>query len=167
MAQITFEGPAVLVRDMKASRKFYEVLLGQEVRFEVGDEYVQFATGFSLWAESGARQTIYGTDAVSASDRPRLAGQEEFELYFETDELEAVWTSLSSAGGEVVHEIRTHPWGQRCFRVRDPEGILVEIGEPMSVVALRFLGQGLSIAETAKRTLLPESMVLAIIEQSS
>ena len=95
-----------------------------------------------------------------------MPGREHFELYFETAELDAVWQRLTSEGLPVVHEIRTQPWGQRCFRVRDPEGYLVEIGEPMSVVAGRFLSQGFSVAETAKKTMLPESMIEAIRDET-
>jgi hypothetical protein len=36
---------------------------------------------------------------------------------------------------------------------------IVEVGEPMESVAKRFLRKGLSIEETAKRTLMPEEFV--------
>ncbi len=162
MNKISFEGPAVIVTDMQSARRFYETLLGQEVRFSVGDNYVHFATGFSLWLASSASETIYGESGKSALKPMAETGPERFELYFETADLDTAWERLFEEKIPVVHEIRTQPWGQRCFRVRDPEGYLVEIGEPMSVVAARYLSQGLSVGETAKRTMLPEAMIEAI-----
>jgi len=56
---------------------------------------------------------------------------------------------------------REQPWGQRGVRVYDPDGHIVEVGEPMWVVVQRFLAQGMSAAAVAERT----SMPLAVVEQ--
>lgn len=167
MAQISFEGPAVMVRNMKASRSFYEGLLGQEVRFEVGDDYVHYTSGFSLWLVSSAMQTIHGETEETSPGSRNENRQDTFELYFETAALDEVWKHLSAEDVEPAHEMRTQPWGQRCFRVRDPDGYLVEVGEPMSVVAERFLSQGFSIEETARKTFLPEAMLREMCNVSS
>ena len=53
------------------------------------------------------------------------------------------------------------PLGQRAFRVHDPDGHIVELGEPMPVVIHRLLGQGMTPAAVAKQTGMP----LAIVEQ--
>ncbi len=156
--RISFEGPAVMVRDVAACREFYEGLLGQEVLFAVGENYVAYATKFSLWAQGCAAENIYGAAAPAAVERQ---GMEVFELYFETEELDAAWDKLGQTA-PVVHGIREQPWGQRMFRVRDPEGNVVELGEPMPFVARRFLGQGLSPEETSQRTMLPLPLILAI-----
>ena len=47
------------------------------------------------------------------------------------------------------------------IRVYDPDGHIVEVGEPMWVVIQRFLAQGMSAAAVAERT----SMPLAVVEQ--
>jgi hypothetical protein len=85
-----------------------------------------------------------------------------FELYFESVEIESDLEKLRLAKVPFIHELREQPWGQRCFRVRDPEGRIVEIGEPMPVVAKRFLAQGLSFEEVSKRTMLPVNIVKQI-----
>ena len=33
----------------------------------------------------------------------------------------------------IVHPIRTEPWGQRVFRLLDPDGHIVEVGEPQAL----------------------------------
>lgn len=156
---IVFEGPALMVRDMKAAREFYETVLGQEVLFSVGEAYVAYQGKFSLWESGGASAMIFGAEA--ARDLGPGMGTP-FELYFETTELDAAWERLEKAGVNVVHAIQEQPWGQRCFRVRDPEGRLVELGEPMPLVVKRYLDQGLSVAQVAERTLMPEAMVEAV-----
>jgi hypothetical protein len=62
--------------------------------------------------------------------------------------------------------LREQPWGQRVFRVYDPDGHIVEIGEPMPVVIQRFLAQGMSAEEAAERTSMPLEIVQKIAESA-
>ena len=66
---------------------------------------------------------------------------------------------LLEAGVEYVHPLREHPWGQRVFRVYDPDGHIVEVGEPMSEVIARLLGEGKSVEAVAEQTAMPLEMV--------
>ena len=50
-------------------------------------------------------------------------------LYFVSDDLDKDFARLASVAN-VVHPIKTEHWGQRVFRFRDPDGHLVEIGDP-------------------------------------
>jgi hypothetical protein len=52
------------------------------------------------------------------------------------------------------------------FRVYDPDGHIVEIGEPMPVVIHRFLAQGMSAEEAAERTSMPLEIVQKIAESA-
>ena len=47
------------------------------------------------------------------------------------------------------------------FHVYDPDGHLVELGEPMSAVIARLLGKGLSAEAVAERT----AMLLDVVQQ--
>ncbi len=154
--QINFISPAVLVRDVERSRQFYEEVLGQTVEMDNG-EHVAFVGGFSIWQGEHAYGMIFGADQHYAS-----GGAKEFELYFETEELEQAWQNSAAAGVETIHPIHEHPWGQRGFRLYDPDGHMVEIAEPLSCVVKRFLAEGLTIAEIAQRTSIPEPMVEAM-----
>jgi hypothetical protein len=76
-------------------------------------------------------------------------------------DIETVVARLVDADVPVVHPLREQPWGQHVIRFYDPDGHVVEIGEPMPAVISRFLGQGLSVEEVARRT----SMPLEIVQQ--
>jgi len=152
---IQFQSSVLFVKDIAASRRFYEKLLGQTVDIDFGPN-VGFK-GFSIWQIDHASEMIFERPSEVAGQ----LGHKNFELYFETDNLENVWSNLTAANTPVVHPVREHPWGQRAFRVHDPDGHIVELGEPMPVVIHRLLGQGMTPAAVAKQTGMP----LAIVEQ--
>jgi catechol 2,3-dioxygenase-like lactoylglutathione lyase family enzyme len=153
---VTYQSSVIFVQDIAASRHFYEELLGQEVEMDFGPN-VGFGGGFALWQVDHAFQMIYERAPYAAQ---RL-GRQNYELYFETGDLEAASIRLSGAGVEFVHPLREQPWGQRAFRIYDPDGHIVELGEPMPAVIARLLGEGLSAGAVAERTGMP----LEIVEQ--
>jgi len=153
---ITFQASVIFVKDIGVSRRFYEELLGQKVMFDFG-ENVTFAGGFAIHDANHISQLLFSRP----SPNRKQPGEENFELYFETDDLDAVLNRLSDAGVEFVHPLREQPWGQRVFRLYDPDKHIVEIGEPMSTVVRRFLRQGMSEEETAQRS----SMPLEVVQQ--
>ena len=61
--------------------------------------------------------------------------------------------------------MREQPWGQQVVRVRDPDGHIVEVGEPIPVFVARFLAQGMSVDEAAERTSVPADVVRQIDAQ--
>lgn len=151
---IAFEGVALMVRNMPACRAFYETLLDRKVLFRVEEAYTAYEDKLSLWGMDGAHQMVFGRAPAPAREDP-----ERFELYFECQDPALVLGRMEAAGVPLVHALREAPWGQRCFRARDPEGNVVEVAEPMPQVARRFLAQGLSVEQTAERTMLPQEMI--------
>lgn len=156
---IRFEGPAVFVSDMAAARAFYEGRLDQDVLFAVGETYTAYGSGLTLWGAAAARQMIHGTPPAEA---PGPQGRDNFELYFESEDLDAAWARMD--GARAVHPVREAPWAQRCFRVLDPDGHIVEVGEPMPLVVRRLLADGLSAEEAAERTMVPLELVKSMAE---
>lgn len=153
---IRFQSGVIFVKDIEASRRFYEGLLGQEVEMDFGPN-VGFVGGFAIWQVDHACQIIF----ERAPDETGSLGRENCELYFEADDLDTLHAQLSDAGVQFAHPLREQPWGQREFRVYDPDGHIVEIGEPMPVVIQRFLAQGMSVEKVGERT----SMPLEIVQQ--
>lgn len=153
---ITFQSAVIFVQDVDTSRHFYEGLLGQQVLMDHGPN-VGFAGGFAIWQADHARQIM----GQQPPGEPRPLGRGNLELYFETGDIETAVARLMDADVPVVHPLREQPWGQRVIRFYDPDGHIVEIGEPMPAVVGRFLGQGLSVDEVAQRT----SMPLEIVQQ--
>jgi catechol 2,3-dioxygenase-like lactoylglutathione lyase family enzyme len=157
---IAYQAPAIFVQDIAASRRFYEELLGQEVKMDFGPA-VDFAGGFHLWQIDHAFQTIYGR-APDAIQRPR---SHNVELHFETADAKAASIRLAEAGVEFVHPLSEMPWGKRIFRVRDPDGHVIAVGEPMPAVIARLLDEGLAVESVIERTAMPAELVKQIAQE--
>jgi catechol 2,3-dioxygenase-like lactoylglutathione lyase family enzyme len=156
---IKFEGSVIFVKDVKASRRFYEDLLGQKVEDDFG-RFVGYEGGFGIWEADFAHQLIY--DEPLEESGP--LGKRNLELYFETEDIEEAWDRFSETAVKLVHPMIEQPWGQRVFRLYDPDGHIVEIGEPLPVVAKRLLNQGRSPEEVAEKTMMPLEAVKKIAE---
>ena len=158
MSDLVFHSPAVFVRDMAACKDFYAAVLGQPVVFDLGD-YVAFQ-GFSLWQEDLAGKMIHGEGTANA---PMRAGGG-LELYFESGDLDGVWTELEAAGVPVLHAIVEQSWGQRCFRILDPDGRIVEVAETMGRTVRRLLDAGEGLEAVAERTMMPLELARRLAE---
>ena len=80
-------------------------------------------------------------------------------MYFEEEQFEEFIDRLKGYKISYVHDVVEYPWGQRVIRFYDPDMHIIEVGESMETVVRRFIGQGLSIEETAKRTQHPIEFV--------
>ncbi len=49
-------------------------------------------------------------------------------FYFETDDLDASFARAAPLA-QVIHGIAVQDWGGRVFRLRDPDGHIIEVGE--------------------------------------
>jgi len=121
--------------------------------------HVAFAGGLSL-------QSNYAE--LVGQDLPMQARPNNFQLYFEVEELDS-WQSIIEgiAGIEFIHQAKEYPWGQRVMRFYDHDAYIVEVAESMESVAKRFLSQGLSVEETAQRTMFPLEFVENLLVRSS
>lgn len=147
-----FEGPLYAVRSMAVSRAFYEQVMGRTVAMDLGANLV-FAGGPTLQEGFGA---LVGFPEEKTQYRAYNG-----ELYFETTTFEEDVARIKAAGVELLHDKKEYPWGQHTLRFFDPDGHIIELGEPMDFVAARFLLAGMSVEETAKKTQFP----IAIVEK--
>jgi catechol 2,3-dioxygenase-like lactoylglutathione lyase family enzyme len=155
---IKFQSTVLFVRDIAESRRFYESLLGQKIQADFGLN-VGFEGGLALWQFDHAYSNVFGRPPETTDK----LGRDNLEVYFETDDIQGVWNALAAASVPAVHEPREQPWGQSVFRVYDPDGHVVEIGEPMAFVVQRFASQGLTVDEIAQRTFMPCEIVERIV----
>ena len=151
---IAYRSCVIFVQDIAVSRRFYEELLGQAVETDFGSS-VDLQDGFNLLQIDHAFQTVY----ARAPDTAERLRQGNHELHFETADAKALSDRLSKAGVEFVHPLREMPWGKRIFRVRDPDGHTVAVGEPMTAVIARLLDEGMSAQAVAERTGMPLEIV--------
>ena len=63
-------------------------------------------------------------DPIADGDGPGDGWQHHFNqyIYISVDNLEAVYSRIESAGGEIEHAIENKPWGERIFYAKDPSG---------------------------------------------
>lgn len=112
----------LVVSNFEVSREFYEKMLNLKVTHDHGENIV-FENGFALHSSEHFTALI--------DQRKVRFGENNIELYFESDELDKIEKRLKKNGISFVHTIRMQPWKQRVIRFYDPDRYIVEIGEPM------------------------------------
>ncbi|WP_418462835.1 glyoxalase [Frisingicoccus sp.] len=99
-------------------------------------------------------------------DRKVVGGGNDAELYFEENHIDEFLDKLDNSTFDIeyLNRCKEHDWGQRVIRLYDPDRHVIEVGEEMEYVARRFLKQGMTAEQTAKKTQLPLSRVEVLIE---
>jgi hypothetical protein len=158
---ITFQGSVIMVKDVTVSRKFYEELLERKVLADFGP-VVGYEGGLSIWQVDHAYSILFNG---KFNDESAL-GRKNMELCFEVNDIHPIWKEISSRKTPLVHPLQEQPWGQLVFRIYDPDGHIVEVGEAIPVFVTRFLSQGMTIQQVAERTSVPEEAVRQIAEST-
>jgi predicted enzyme related to lactoylglutathione lyase len=97
MKTIKFICPLVTVSNIDLSRKFYETILKQKVKFDFGAN-VTFHGDFAIHLDSHFSGLI--------DNKKIVKGGNDFELYFEFDDLDELVGRLIQNGVEFVHPLR-------------------------------------------------------------
>ncbi len=142
----------LVVTDMERSKAFYRDVMGLEI---TGD--------FGANVEMGGRLALQTLESWAGfiGNRPVTLGGNAMEIYFETEDLDTVALHLSRIPEiRYIHPPERQSWGQRVLRFYDPDGHIIEIGEPMGRVVRRFLEEGLTVAEAAARMDVPMEYIL-------
>lgn len=114
----------IVVKDIEVSRRFYKDLFGLDVVLD-NDGNMILTEGLVLQDEKiwesfiGRKVTGRGHDS---------------ELYFEESDIDGFLKKLDESPYEIDYISRDlkHSWGQRVVRIYDPDGHVIEIGEPFS-----------------------------------
>jgi catechol 2,3-dioxygenase-like lactoylglutathione lyase family enzyme len=124
--KIRFANPVVFVKDIQVSKEFYRDVVGLKI-VQDADVFILFEDHFSIHQARELVQTVFGSQN---EDVNQPQGRNNLLLYFESDRLEDLFDRLS---GQVrlIHPITAQAWGQKVFRFYDPDGHIVEFGEPM------------------------------------
>jgi catechol 2,3-dioxygenase-like lactoylglutathione lyase family enzyme len=150
--------PLIVVSDIKRSREFYENILAQTVKVDFG-ENVTFVGDFAIHQKKHFESLINNAEIKEKSNN--------FELYFEHDDLEDIVSKIKKIDLEFVHEIVEQPWKQQVVRFYDYDKNMIEIGERMEHVAYRLSKQNYSIEEICKITYLSKETVENAIKEYS
>ena len=66
---------------------------------------------------------------------------------------------------QIIHPIREQPWGQRVFRLYDPDNHIIEFAESMESVILRLDRQGSSPEEIAQKSEMPMDFIKNVLKK--
>ena len=119
-----FIGSIIVVEDIFRSRKLYETILHQKVTGDFGEYNVAFDGGLALY-----KRDLY--QSLIGDELPIMSKPNNFELYFEEDDLLEIENEILKEGFEFIHKIREEPWKQQVFRFYDYDQNIVAIAESM------------------------------------
>jgi catechol 2,3-dioxygenase-like lactoylglutathione lyase family enzyme len=122
-------GVAVIAPDPAQSRRLYVDALGLPLTSQGGDyfhsEHIAGTKHFGVWPLSQAAEACFGSDEWPAHLAvPQVSV--EFDVA-DADRVQAAADELAAAGYELLHPVRTEPWGQTVVRLLSPEGAIVGI----------------------------------------
>ena len=122
-------GVAVIAPDPARSRRLYVDALGLPLTSEGGDyfhsEQIPGTKHFGVWPLSQAAEACFGNEQW-----PEHLAVPQVSVEFDvadSDRVQAAADELSAAGYELLHGVRTEPWGQTVVRLLSPEGAIVGI----------------------------------------
>jgi catechol 2,3-dioxygenase-like lactoylglutathione lyase family enzyme len=122
---LRFVNPIAFVREIAVSRTFYRDVLGLKVAADHGT-IVIFEEHFAIHDGPALASTVWNDSDVDAAPY----GRRNVLYYFEDDDIDACFARIKDRV-ELIHPIIKQAWGQRVFRLYDPDGHAVEIGEPL------------------------------------
>jgi len=120
------------VEDPERTAGSWERAFGLKKRFV--DESGQYAE-----METGGTALAFASNALGESNLPGGFSKNDpgeppagVELALVTEDVEDAFRRALEAGATAVAEPKTKPWGQTVAYVRDPDGVLVEIGDEVA-----------------------------------
>ncbi|MCM6774765.1 VOC family protein [Nocardia sp. CDC159] len=128
--KITEYALSLNVADPEASAKFLIDHFGFEVRMSA-EEFV------SLSRPEGGLNVIYLRTGLSSFKPERIAdsaGQGTL-VVFVVEDIDAEYERVQREGVPIETPIETEPWGERYFQMRDPNGIVVQLVQWVTVPA--------------------------------
>jgi predicted enzyme related to lactoylglutathione lyase len=111
----------IAVPDLRRSAAFYRDVLGFEIK-EMGDP------GWRMFARDDCR--IMAGQCPDAL-RPADIGDHSYFAYLVTDDIDAYYERVTSAGTEIIKPLVNEPWGMREFGLRTIDGHRMMIGQEL------------------------------------
>ena len=131
------------VKDINKARAFYEEIFDLKVDADFGIN-VGFDCGLALQQDFS---WLTGLPSEEIKDR-----ENSFEVYFEMQDFDEFVEKLKKRNDiRLLHDVKEHGWGQRVIRFYDLDNHLIEVGESMKSVIEKFMDQGMTLEEVAKR----------------
>jgi len=127
-----FYNTIVFVKNITASKQFYESVIGLKVENEF-DSIVFYENHFVIHDIEKIHRTIFkGKKQIESNLNPNNVL-----IYFETDNIEESYQKIKEKNITIIHPIEKQEWGQRVFRFYDPDKYMIEIGEAMHLAQIK------------------------------
>ena len=123
-----FASVRLIASDIKAMVGFYELVTGQAADW-LAPQFAEIVTAGATLA-IGSAETV----AAFAEGSAEPGANRTAILEFMVEDVDAVFERVKGKG-ELVHEPKLLPWGNRTFQVRDPEGSPVSVFTPFTEAA--------------------------------
>ena len=112
--------PQLIVRDIARSIAFYTEILGFDLDFRYEDFYAgMIKDGHSIHLKSGTPST---------EERKNKRKNEDLDLVFSVDGIEALFIQLLNNPVEIIQPLRNMPYGKEFYLV-DPDGYIISFLE--------------------------------------
>lgn len=158
--EIKFHSTVIMTEEFEQMKSFYHEILQQKIEFDFGN-CIGFKNGLSLWKLK--EEYPISKKLGRTFDK---SGNNNLEIYFETDDFELVVENLKKHKLNYLHKEIEELWGQQTIRFYDPENNIVEIGETIPCFVKRFRNQGMSAEEVSRKTSVPIEMVNEICQEN-
>jgi lactoylglutathione lyase len=114
--------PSLTVKDVQKSMEWYRDVVG----FTVDEQHEREGKVVAVSLKAGTVRLLLGQDN-GAKGWDRLKG-EGFSLMLTTSQdIDGIAARIKEMGGTLASEPTDMPWGQRVFRVKDPDGFVLVI----------------------------------------
>jgi catechol 2,3-dioxygenase-like lactoylglutathione lyase family enzyme len=123
VARVTGLAPVLLAPDVGAALAYYRDVLGFDVT-----PYELAPSDYGYAERDGV--SIHIAHADHCRPNSDLVG-DLFDVYIWVDDVEAVHADLQRRGANILHGPTERPWGMREIRVRELNGYVLGIGQPL------------------------------------
>ncbi|NPV50912.1 MAG: glyoxalase/bleomycin resistance/dioxygenase family protein [Candidatus Methanofastidiosum sp.] len=161
MSKLNYSMTVIFVEDISISKNFYQDIFGLEIEMDFGENVV-FKKAFSIWQRKRAEKIIFQKEKETQINKQ----YNNIELYFETKDISSIWEKIIASKLEIIHPIKEEQWGQRVFRIYDPDRFILEVAEPMGEVIKRFHKLGFSDEKISMKTQMPLELVKKTISDT-
>lgn len=152
-----FNGTLITVKDIDKAVKFYSDVMGLSV-------ICDFGANKTLTGDLSLQTLDTWKEFINVNEEDIILRNNAMELYFEEDDIDSFAKKLEAFPDiEYVHVMKEYPWGQRCIRFYDADKHIIEVGENMDNVVMRFLKSGMNNEEIASRMDVPIEYIDSVI----
>jgi predicted enzyme related to lactoylglutathione lyase len=126
MPEFRFTGICLVSEDVPKLADFYARLLGVSAE---GDET------FTSLSVAGAELSIFAASGMEAMAPGSMsgAGRGSFTIEIQVDDVDETFDRVRPVAAGIVKPLTTQPWGRRSVWLRDPDGNIINLYQPVPI----------------------------------